>query len=99
MTKFNDTVLQAGGIMRHRVNWFNTGTERDTYKWCDRECIAKKRHARRALNRFKRTNSDADKLSFREKRMEYKSTMKDKKKQQALFDNKRNNSKFWGAVR
>ena len=88
-----------------RTIWFNTGTERDTNKWFDRECVTKKRDARRALNRSKRTESDVDKQIYRQKRAEYKSTVKEKKQQyktsvhQALFDNKRNSSKFWDTVR
>ena len=57
------------------------------------------------MNRFKRTESDVDKQIYRQKRAEYKSSVKEKKQQyktsvhQALFDNKRNSSKFWDTVR
>ena len=39
----------------------------------DRECLAKKRAARRALNRFQRTGLEADKVAYNLKRTEYKS--------------------------
>jgi len=67
--------------------------------------VTKKRAARRALNRFKRTKADVDKLIYKQKRAEYKSTVKEKKQHyktsvyQALFDNKRNSSKMWDTVR
>ena len=67
--------------------------------------MTKKRAARRALNRFKRTKADVDKLIYKQKRAEYKSIVKEKKQHhktsvhQALFDNKRNGSKFWDTVR
>ena len=67
--------------------------------------MTKKRAARRARNRFKRTKADVDKLIYKQKRDEYKSTVKEKKQHyktsvhQALFDNKRNSSKFWDTVR
>ena len=80
LRKFNDSVLHAAECMRRTI-WFNTGTERDTNKWFDRECVTKKRDARRALNSFKRTESDVDKQIYRQKRAEYKSTVKEKKQQ------------------
>ena len=101
---FSDTLLHAGECMRRKVS-FSTGAERSTCKWFDRECISKKRDARRALNRFQRTQLETDKLAYRQKRTVYKSTIAEKKKQykitvhQALFDNKRNSSKFWDTVR
>ena len=61
--------------------WFSTATERDTNNWLDRECLTRKRDARRALTRFKRTKSDVDKQIYRQKRAEYKSTVKEKKQQ------------------
>ena len=84
--------------------WFSTATERDTNNWLDRECLTRKRDARRALTRFKRTKSDVDKQIYRQKRAEYKSTVKEKKQQyktvhQALFDNKRSSCKFKNTVR
>ena len=88
-----------------RTSWFNTGTELDTYKWFDRECVTKQRDARRVLNRFKGTKSDVDKQIYMRKRAEYKSTAKEKKQHyktsvpQTLFDNKPKQLKFWHAVR
>ena len=77
---------------------------RDTNRWYDRDCLQKKRDARRALNRFQKTGLEVDKATYREKRSEYKSTISEKKKQykitihQALLDNKRNSNKFWETV-
>ena len=88
-----------------RTIWFDTGHGRDTNRWCDRDCLRKKREASRALNRFQKTGLDVDKATYREKRSEYKSTLSEKKKQykitihQALLDNKRNSNKFWETVR
>ena len=41
LKKFSDTLLWAAEGMRQTV-WFNTGTRRDTNRWFDRECLAKK---------------------------------------------------------
>ena len=78
LRKFNDSVLHAAECMRRTI-WFNTGTERDTNKWFDRECVTKNRDARRALNHIRRTESDADKQIYRQKRAEYESKVKEKK--------------------
>ena len=78
---------------------------RDTNSWYDRDCLRKKREARRAPIHFQKTGLDADKARYREKRSEYKSTISEKKKQytiiihQALLDNKQNSNKFWETVR
>ena len=103
LKKINDTVLHAAECMTRTI-CFKIGAERDTNKWFDRECVTNKRAARRALNRFKRTKADVDKLIYKQKRAEYKSTVKEKKQHyktsvhQALFENKRNSSKFWDTV-
>ena len=83
-------------------------------KWFDCECGAhtkkeKKHDARRAVNRFKRTKSDAGKLICRQKRAEHKSNVTEEKQhyktsvqfssRKALSDNKRNISTFWDTVR
>ena len=103
LNTFTDTLLNAGQCMRRRT-WFNTCSERDTNKWFDRQCQAKKREARSALNRFQRTGSDTDKAAYQQKRSEYKSLIADKKKQyktsvhQTLVNHKRNATKFWQTV-
>ena len=78
LKKFNDTVLHAAECMTRTI-CFKTGAERDTNKWFNHECVTKKRAARRALNRFKSTKADVDKLIYKQKRAEYKSTVKEKK--------------------
>ena len=104
LKKFTETLLQAAESMRRTIR-FDTGHGRDTNRWYDRDCLRKKREARRALNRFQKTGLDVDKATYREKRSEYKSTLSEKKKQykitihQALLDNKRNSNKFWETVR
>ena len=104
LKKFTETLLQAAESMRRTIR-FDTGHGRDTNRWYDRDCLRKKREARRALNRFQKTGLDVDKATYREKRSEYKSTISEKKKQykitthQALLDNKRNSNKFWETVR
>ena len=89
-----------------RTIWFDTGHGGDTNRWYDRDCLRKKREARRAPIHFQKTGLDADTARYREKkRIEYKSTISDKKKQYkitihlALLDNKRNSNKFWETVR
>ena len=77
LKKFSDTLLWAAECMRRMV-WSDTGTRRDTNRWFDRECLAKKRAARRALNRFERTGLEA--VSYNLKRTEYKSKIFEKKK-------------------
>ena len=72
LKKFTET--QAAESMRRTI-WFDTGQGRDTNRWYDRDCLRKKREARRALNRFQKTGLDADKATYREKRSEYKSTI------------------------
>ena len=47
LKKFSDTLLWAAECMRRTV-WSDMGTRRDTNRWFDRECLAKKRAARRA---------------------------------------------------
>ena len=104
LKKFSDTLLWAAECMRRTV-WSDTGTRRDTNRWFDRECLAKKRAARRALNRFQRTGLEADKVAYNLKRTEYKSNIFEKKKEyrttvhQQLFDNKRNSNKFWDIIK
>lgn len=104
LNMFTETLLDAGECMKQTI-WFNTGTERNTNKWFDRECLMKKREARRALNKFQRSGSDDDGAAYKEKRSEYKSLITEKKKQfkvsvqQTLVDNKRNGTKFWDTVR
>ena len=104
LKKFTETLLQTAESMRRTI-WFDKGHGRDTNRWYDRDCLRKKREARRALNRFQKTGLDVDKATYREKRSEYKSTISEKKKQykitihQALLDNKRNSNKFWETVR
>ena len=52
LRKFNDSVLHAAECMRRTI-WVNTGTERDTNKWFDREYVQKKRVSRfKSVNRF-----------------------------------------------
>ena len=80
LKKFSDTLLWAAECMRRTV-WSDTGTRRDTNRWFDRECLAKKRAARRALNRFQRTGLEADKVAYNLKRTEYKSKIFEKKKE------------------
>ena len=63
LKKFYDTLLWAAECMRRTV-WSDTGTIRDTNRWFDRECLAKKRAARRTLNRFQRTGLEADKVAY-----------------------------------
>ena len=65
----------------HEANvWSDTGTRRDTNRWFDRECLAKKRASQRALNRFQRTGLEADKVAYNLKRTEYKSKIFEQKK-------------------
>ena len=69
--KFTETLLQAAESMRCTI-WFDTGHGRHTNRWYDRDCLPKKREARRALNRFHKTGLDTDKATYRENRSEYK---------------------------
>ena len=104
LNKFTENILQAGSCMKRTV-WFNTDFARDTHRWFDSECLMKKRDAKRALNSFRRTGSDADKVVYSQKRAEYKSTIREKKKTytlstyQNLVDKKRNSNRFWDIVR
>ena len=77
LKKFSDTLLWAAECMRRTV-WSDTGTRRDTNRWFDRECLAKKRAARRAFNHFHRTGLKADKVAYNLKRTEYKSNIFEK---------------------
>ena len=87
---------------RKRLRSSLKGQERSITAQSDR---AKKRAARRALNRFQRTGLEADKVAYNLKRTEYKSKIFEKKKEyrttvhQQLFDNKRNSSKFWDIIK
>ena len=83
---FSDTLLHTGECMRRKVS-FITGAERSTCKWSDRECISKKRDARPALSRLRRTKLETDKLAYRQKRItEYNLTIAEKT--QADYDAK-----------
>ena len=72
LKKFSDTLLWAAEGMRRTV-WSDTGTRRDTNRWFDYECLAKRRAVQRAVNRFQRTGLEADKVAYILKRTEYKS--------------------------
>ena len=66
--------------------------------------MTKRRAARRALNRFKRTKADVDKLIYKQKKLSTNQLSKKRNHyktsvHQALSDNKRNSSKFWDTVR
>ena len=67
LKKFTETLLQVAESMRRTI-WFDTGHGRDTNRWCDRDCLRKKREARRSLNRFQKAGLDVDKATYREKK-------------------------------
>ena len=100
LKKFSDTVLHTAECMTRTI-CFKTGAERDTNKCFDRKRVTKKCDVRRSLNRLKRTKPEADRLTCRQKRAEYKSPVKEKKHHyktsvhQAVCGNKLNSSKLW----
>ena len=65
--EFTETLLQATESMRRTI-WFDTGHGGDTNRWYDRDCLRKKREARRAPIHFQKTGLDADTARFREKK-------------------------------
>ena len=103
--EFTESLLQATESMRRTI-WFDTGHGRDTNRWYDRDCLRKKREARRALNRFQKTGLDVDKATYREKKKKWVQIDNIGKEKagkiilhQALLDNKRNSNRFWETVR
>jgi hypothetical protein len=88
--------------MRRRTR-VNTNTV--TNKWYDKECIDKKRAARKALNRYTCTRDELDKTAYRQLRTEYKKVICEKKRKhrQILHDrllvDRKNSGKFWDTVK
>ena len=105
---FASILLKAGENMKKKV-WFNTRPQHNTNKWFNRECVEKKREARRALNKFRRAKHGLTKLrleaEYKIKRNEYKVHIKEERKNynrtlhQSLLDNKRDSKKFWNTIR
>lgn len=104
LQRFCEVVQKAGECMKRDVNFGKT-TKRDTKRWYDKDCLLKKREARRALHKLQRNTSQETKSDYKQKRNEYKALMKDKRKlyrketHQALLDNKQDSNKFWDTVR
>lgn len=100
---FTENILGAADCMRRRVR-INTDTA-PTNKWYDRECIVKKRAARKALDKYSKTRNEFDKTAYRQLRSEYKQIIQEKKKkhrqlmQESLLADMKNSCKFWNTVK
>ena len=74
-------------------------------QWYDRECAEKKKAARRALRRYRKTNKDDDKQTYFEQRKEYKALLQSKQKQfkqdrvNKLESSMKDSRDFWGEIR
>ena len=66
--KFTNVLLEAGNCMRQAV--YFGGRAHNNNKWFDTECRTHKREARRALSRYTRSGSAADKTVYREVRVQ-----------------------------
>ena len=103
LTNSLPVLLEADNCMRQTV--YFGGRARNNNKWFDTECRTQKREARRALSRYTRSGSAADKTVYREVRARYQATIKEKKKnyrnsvRESLLANKNDSSKFWSTVR
>ena len=70
-----------------------------------RECAEKKKAARRALRRYRKTNKDHDKQTYFEQRKEYKALLQSKQKQfkqdrvNKLESSMKDSRDFWGEIR
>ena len=74
-------------------------------QWYDRECAEKKKAARRALRRYRKTNKVDDKRTYFEQRKEYKALLQSKQKQfkqdrvNKLESSMKDSRHFWGEIR
>ena len=98
---FNKTMLGAAECMRRTVR-LNTGQTRRTNKrWYDKECIEKKRAARRASRKCHKTDLPIDRDDYIKKRNDYSNTIRNKNKiykqgvKDTLLNERKNGSKFW----
>jgi hypothetical protein len=104
VSKFNETILKASECMKKTIRVKNDDKQ-SSNKWYDRDCIAKKKDARKALRSFQNTSSHENKQKYNATRKEYKETIREKKKvyktkiHQSLSDSKHNSQKFWETVR
>ena len=72
-----DSILEAVSCMRKTVKI----KRMQCSQWYDRECAEKKKAARRAMRRYRKTNKDDDKQTYFEQRKEYKALLQSKQKQ------------------
>ena len=96
-----DSILEAGSCMRKTVKIKRVQGS----QWYDRECAEKKKAARRALRRYRKTNKDDDKQTYFEQRKEYKALLQSKQKQfkqdrvNKLESSMKDSRDFWGEIR
>lgn len=99
---FTENLLKAAECMRRKVRPNNTVP---TNRWYDRQCIMKKRAARKALNAYCASRNNQDKLVYRQLRSEYKRLLQEKKRnyrqtlQESLLNDRTNSCKFWDTVK
>ena len=81
-------------------------------KWFDKECIAKKKSSHKLLNKLNRINPNLNatkyqkvKQDYLNSRIDYKKTVRDKKKQynkesqETLVENRHNGKAFWNFIK
>ena len=98
---FNECLIEAGCAMKKTVI---VGSEKRRV-WFDLECKQSRKLLRQNLRRFNRSNNDADRLAYTQKRREYKELLRKKKKTHKenlltrLQQNRNNPKEFWDCIR
>ena len=101
LKKFNEGLFIAGKHMKKNIV---VGKERQQ-KWFDRDCHQRRQQLRQCLRKFHKSNAYADKVTYTEKRNEYKELLRQKKASyhQSVIDtldrNKNDPTSFWKTLK
>ena len=101
LSKFNECFEYAGDCMKKTIF---IGSEKRKI-WFDLECRESRKNLRQRLRRFCKSNCDKDRLSYSQKRREYKELLRQKKKSHknnilhSLQAHIKDPKKFWDTVR
>jgi len=103
LSLFVNTLLAAGQCMKRSVLW--GGRARRTNKWFDTECRQLKRDVSRSLNKYIRSRTTDDRVTYLHKRSQYQTLIKEKKKaykqsiHESLLQNRNNSNTFWSTIK
>ena len=100
---FNKTIQRAAECMKRTVR-LQSG-QRHNKRWYDRECIEKKRLARKASRLYHKTDLPNDRTDYVRKRNDYSSTIREKNRtykrdiKDTLLKKRNHGNKFWSTTK